>query len=368
MKILFLEPFFGGSHKDFALGFAGHSTHDVELVTLPPRFWKWRMRGAALYFLNHIENLSGHDLVFATDMLDVTDFKALAGPDVPPVVLYFHENQLSYPLEPGEKRDFHLGFTNIISAHAAAGVMFNSQFHLTEFITAARQLVRQMPDFRPGWVVDEIEAKSQVLYPGCWFPPHNGGTMSESLDPSIDPPLIIWNHRWEHDKNPAAFFGVLDRLKQAGVPFSLAVLGEQYDTVPEPFAWARKRFKEEIRAWGYVESRPAYESWLRKGTFVVSTAIQENFGISVMEAVRYGCFPLLPNRLSYPELMPEEYGEQILYTSEDELFQKLYDGLEKPSSLSEARLQLSAHAARFSWETMIKTYDTALEKFGRGAG
>ncbi len=364
MKILFLEPFFGGSHKDFALGFSGHSSHDVDLVTLPPRFWKWRMRGAALYFLKKIENLSGYDLIFATDMLDVTDFKALAGPDVPPVVLYFHENQLSYPLEPGEKRDLHLGFTNIISAHAAAAVWFNSKFHLNDFMTAARRLVRQMPDFRPGWVVDEIEAKAKVLYPGCCFPKDNGGAISAPLAP----PLIIWNHRWEHDKNPAAFFGALDKLKQAGTAFSLAVLGERYDTVPEPFAWAGERFKEEIRAWGYVESRPAYESWLKKGTLVVSTAIQENFGISVMEAVRYGCFPLLPNRLSYPEIMPEEYGEQILYTSEDELFQKLHEGLARPSSLSEARLELSGHAARFSWETMIKTYDTALEKFGRGAG
>ena len=33
-----------------------------------------------------------------------------------PVALYFHENQLTYPLQPGEKRDLHYGFINFVSA------------------------------------------------------------------------------------------------------------------------------------------------------------------------------------------------------------------------------------------------------------
>ena len=37
LKILFLEPFFGGSHKDFALGFQAHSRHDIDLVSMPAR-------------------------------------------------------------------------------------------------------------------------------------------------------------------------------------------------------------------------------------------------------------------------------------------------------------------------------------------
>ena len=359
MKILFIEPFFGGSHKDFALGFAEHSSHEVDLITLPPRFWKWRMRGAALYFLKKIENFSEYDLIFATDMLDVTDFKALAGSDLPPMVLYFHENQLSYPLEPGEKRDFHLGFTNIISAHAAEGVLFNSKFHLNDFITSARQLVRKMPDFRPGWIWDEVKAKARVIYPGCRFPAD-----TVSMEPgNVDPPLIVWNHRWEYDKNPEAFFAVLKKLKQAGIPFSLAVLGEQYGTIPEPFHWARQAFEKEIKIFGYIESRQEYESWLKKGTIVVSTAIQENFGISVMEAVRYGCYPLLPNRLSYPEIMPEKFLDEIIYPDDSRLFEKLAACLLQPACLAITRCRLSEHAARFSWKILIKEYDTILEKY-----
>ena len=106
MKILFLEPFFGGSHQDFATGFSMHSRHDITLLTLPPVAWRWRMRTASLTFLQKIKSLREYDRVFATDMMDVAQFKALAGPACPPVVLYFHENQMSYPLSPRARRHF----------------------------------------------------------------------------------------------------------------------------------------------------------------------------------------------------------------------------------------------------------------------
>lgn len=359
LKILFLEPFFGGSHKDFALGFREHTAHEVDLFSLPARFWKWRMRGAALYFLNQIKTLADYDLIFATDMMDLTDFKALAGNHVPPVVLYFHENQLSYPLGPGEKRDFHLGFTNIVSAHAADGVLFNSRFHLTEFMTTARRLIRQMPDFRPTRILDEIEAKAQVLYPGCRFPTKKNHTRPVSPDP----PLVVWNHRWEFDKNPEEFFALLRKLKEDKVPFSLAVLGERYEIIPEVFDQARQEFKDEIRVWGYVESRQEYESWLKKGVVVVSTAIQENFGISVVEAVRFGCFPLLPRRLSYPEIIPDEFHGKVLYRSGSDLYKKMKKILLHPEGFTGECRDLSNYAGRFSWERVGKLYDKTLIKY-----
>jgi len=358
MKILFLESFYGGSHKDVAQGFAQHSRHDVEIMSLPPRFWKWRMRGAALEFIRRIENIAAYDLIFATDMMELADFKALAGPDCPPVAMYFHENQLSYPLGPHEKRDSHLGFTNIVSALAADRVLFNSEFHRTDFLKAARILVKQMPDVRPGWMVDAIENKSQVIYPGCRFPakvPGVGGN-------DIHPPLVIWNHRWEYDKNPEAFFNVLKQLKSKGVAFSLAILGEQYKLYPRIFDQAKEDFKTEMRVCGYQESREEYFSWLSRGTVVVSTAIQENFGISVMEAVAHGCFPLLPDRLSYPELVPEAFHASVIYGSDRKLEALLDRVLKAPESVLTARKALAAHAAGFSWEALIRVYDEFMDE------
>ena len=362
MKILFLEPFFGGSHKDFALGFAGHSSHDVDLVTLPDCFWKWRMQGASLYFINQIKNLAEYDLIFTTDMMNLTDFMALAGRNLPPIVMYFHENQLSYPLGFHGKKESHLGFANIISAVAANGLFFNSAYHFKAFLGEARHLVKQMPDTRPEWMLDELEQKGQVLYPGCRF---DAAPFALEKNP-LDRPLIIWNHRWDYDKKPETFFKILSGLKKRGVGFYLALLGEQYEIIPEVFLTAKKMFKEELLAYGYVSSREEYQSWLAKGSVVVSTAIQENFGISAMEAVRHGCFPLLPNRLSYPEILPQNFHDDIIYTSTSDLGQKLENFLEDPGMFFPLRQSLSDYTSRFSWEIIVKQYDSILEKFKNG--
>ncbi|HCY87070.1 MAG TPA: DUF3524 domain-containing protein [Desulfobacteraceae bacterium] len=321
------------------------------------------MRGAALQFVKQAQDLSSYDVIFATDLMDLTDFKGLAGPDCPPVVFYFHENQLSYPLAPNEKRDFHLGFTNIVSAAAADAVVFNSCFHRDDFFNAARKLLRKMPDTRPGWLLDDIEAKTCVIYPGIRLPKGRTPGISGS---GLDRPLIVWNHRWEYDKNPDLFFRVLGRLKEKGVGFYLALLGEQYDKVPQVFERAKDTFRDEILVAGYQASGEVYREWLSKGRVVVSTAIQENFGIAVMEATAYGCFPLLPDRLSYPELVPERFRRDVIYSSEKMLLEKLTTALTTADGLVPARRALAQNAARFSWEAMIGEYDRLLAETARG--
>jgi len=358
MKFLFLEPFFGGSHRDFALGFKAHSCHDVTLVTLPDRFWKWRMRGASLYFVHQIKDFSTYDAIVTTDMMDLTDFISLAGKNLPPVFMYFHENQLSYPLPENQKRDVHLGFTNIISALAADAVVFNSHFHLNDFIADARRCIKQMPDFKPGWMIENIREKTRVIYPGCRF---KAGTIDlQQRDRTA--PLIIWNHRWDHDKNFQVFFDALTRLKNRQIPFSLALLGERNDIYPGIFDEAREKFKQEMRVFGYVESRDQYVSWLNKGAIVVSSAIQENFGISIVEAARYGCLPLLPDRLSYPEIMPRDLHSQILYQTEQDLSAKLEDRVLNYQKYLPLQKKISSEMELFSWEIIVKQYDNALEK------
>ena len=55
---------------------------------------------------------------------------------------------------------------------------------------------------------------------------------------------------------------------------------------------------------GYVESKGEYWKWLAKADWVLSTADHEFFGIAVVEALFAGCLPWLPEKLSYPELLP----------------------------------------------------------------
>ena len=55
MKILALEPYYGGSHKAFLDGWIESSRHQWDLLTLPANKWKWRMRAAAIEFADKYE-------------------------------------------------------------------------------------------------------------------------------------------------------------------------------------------------------------------------------------------------------------------------------------------------------------------------
>jgi hypothetical protein len=77
-----------------------------------------------------------------------------------------------------------------------------------------------------------------------------------------------------------------------------------------------------------------------------------------------GCYPLLPCRLSYPELLPTEYHESCLYRSEDELVEKLYTALTDAGLRSQAD-GIAAHMRRFDWRLRIGEFDEAIEELGR---
>ena len=362
LNFLFIEPFFGGSHREFAKGLISHSQHRIDLVTLPARFWKWRMRGAALYFAKKIPSLESYNALITTDLMSLSDYKTLSPGVCRPALVYFHENQLTYPLAAGEHMDYQFGFTDITTALAADRVLFNSRTHCDAFFSRLPGFLKMMPEYRPKWVVDQIRSKSEVLYPGCRFSAQavSGADSEREL-----PPLIIWNHRWEFDKNPDEFFYALDAVLENGTEFRLALLGENSQTIPKAFIGAQDRYGDRIVHYGYVESREKYIKWLQRGSIVISTAQQENFGISVIEAIRYGCVPLLPARLVYPEIIPDAFHSHVLYKDTDELVEKLIELINQYPGYQSLRRKLSAAMGKFAWENLIDRYDEELEKLAQ---
>ena len=358
MKFLFLESFFGGSHRDFACGLRDHSRHEITLCTLPARFWKWRMRGAALHFARTMPCPGDYDALIATDLLSLSDLKMLRGQELPPTLVYFHENQITYPLAQGETRDVQFGFTDITTALAADRILFNSRTHYTEFFAALPGFIKMMPEFHPLWVLDAIAAKAGVLHPGCRFPVGRPGL----ANPEPGPPLIVWNHRWEFDKNPTDFFGALDAMIGRGLDFKLALLGKNFQKVPKPFLAAKEELADRIVCYGFEKSRGAYRDWLRRGTIVISTARQENFGISMVEAIRHGCLPLLPDRLAYPEILPADFHDRCLYTDQTDLEDKLAVLLTRYPDFQEDRRVLAGAMEKYAWELMAPHYDRELER------
>ena len=68
----------------------------------------------------------------------------------------------------------------------------------------------------------------------------------------------------------------------------------------------RDRHGDRIEHDGWIEDRVEYLQMLASCDWVLSTARHEFFGIAVVEALLCGCLPWLPERLSYPELLPAQ--------------------------------------------------------------
>ena len=326
---------------------------------MPARFWKWRMKGAALYFAEQINNIEKYDLIFTTDLINISDLKALLGNNCPPIILYFHENQLAYPLNKNEKLDYHYGLTDLTNAISADSVVFNSEIHRRTFLKELPLFLNHLPDFIPVWPIDKIAAKSIVIYPGI-----EDTVVTEKADKlekkDEDIPIIIWNHRWEFDKNPEDFFNVLFKLKKENTLFQLALLGERYKKQPPVFRKAEIILKENIIHSGYIENYDDYIDILRKGDIVISTANQENYGIAVIEAILSGCRPLLPNRLSYPEIIPPEFHSEYIFTDTNDLEKKLKSALKEKKLFKQKRL--IDRMSRLCWGTIIKEFDSLFDK------
>ena len=298
MRAFFLDPYHTGSHRAFARGWRAHSVHDIVILDLPGRHWKWRMRHGAWTLAQRASVLSeGFDVVITTDMLDLAAWRGLVTPALArlPVVSYFHESQLSYPAPHDGPRDLHFAFTNLFSAAAADQVWFNSAYHRDHFIADFRALLARMPDLAPDDALHRISARSQVAYPGFAL-----ASAAQRPPARATPCHILWAARWEQDKAPATFFAALNELRTRGVDFTVSAIGRDNDS--QIFADARVELGDRIVDWGWQASRADYEAALSRADVVVSTAEHEFFGIAMVEAVAAGAFPLLPRRLAYPEV------------------------------------------------------------------
>ena len=361
MRILFLEPFYGGSHREFADGLREHSRHRIDLVSLPARLWKWRLRAAGLTLAQRVPQPERYNLVVAAGLLDLAQVRAVWGARTPPLLLYLHESQVSYPVPGGGSAAAELLWRDVTNVCAADRLVFNSEFHRAAFRARLPEVIARLPDAeaRPVVPAEWLERRSSVLYPGCRFGP--GCPSGPPAERPAGPPVVIWNHRWEFDKDPQAFVAALEEVTRRGAPFRVALLGERL--IPEPLALARARaaLAGRIVCDGFPD-RPEYLRQLARGRIVVSTALQENFGIAVMEAIHAGCVPLLPRRLVYPELIPAELHDRCLYEDAAGLVERLIRELQAPPS---DRARWRQVAARYAWPRVIDAYDDLLETTAR---
>lgn len=365
MKVLLLSAYTAASHQYWIDGLQTHLPEiDWTVLTLPPRHFSWQIRGNSLQWATYQREVleQEYDCVLATSMVDLS---ALCGL-VPalasrPSVVYFHENQFAFPLSDDfdtySKQSIEPQLVNLYSAMSAHRVAFNSQFNRDTFMQGVKILLNKLPDIQANPVLQQLEKKSRVVHVPL---------LDEVFIPSKDKANkmfnIVWNHRWEYDKGPERLKLAIEQLKP-DLPLTFHIVGQQFRQQPKEFEFIRQTLANRgwLGEWGFIENRKDYLKLLASADSVLSTALHDFQGLSVLEGVAAGCLPIVPNRLAYRETIPEQYR----YASNLEDSQEEANGLaamittqcKKIGNKKESAIELG----RFRWRTAKIEYQQLLE-------
>ena len=362
LDVAVVEPWYGGSHRAWADGLVRHSRHRVRLVTHPDRFWRWRLRGGAVTLAEQLRvDVHAHgrpDVVVVSSLVHGAALLGLARRSVGdvPVVAYVHESQLAYPTTDGRAPDTDAAMANWQTLLAADAVWWNSAFHRDTVLGALPAFLDAAPDLTHRDLVAEVEAKSLVVPVGVEL----DGLLGAEKVPtaSVAAPLVVWNQRWEHDKDPLGWLRIMARLADAGVAFRLALAGERPRERDTEATRLLDRLADRIEVDAFLDD-DAYRALLVRADVFLSCARHEFFGISVVEAIAAGCVPVLPDALSHPELVGDRWHDAVLYQpgrAQEALAAVLAD-----VEAARARVAgLRDEMGRWSWPRVIDQYDAGL--------
>lgn len=354
-KILLLSAYDALSHRYWREGLVrSFPEHDWTVLTLPARYFRWRVRGNSMtWAFSERETLEqDYDLIIATSM---TDLSALRGfiPELGKIrsILYFHENQFAYPEGDHKQLNVEAIMVSIYSALASDQILFNSNYNRQTFLEGARSFLKKMPDGVPVGIVDQIAEKSITL-PVPLFDQKEIPNRSKN---SVF--TILWNHRWEYDKAPERFFKALVELKKRKVDFKLNMLGQEFRNTSNIFDQMKEILSDQILNWGYVEDESEYRSIMSKSDVVVSSALHDFQGLAILEAINSGCVPVVPDRLAYQEFIPEEFRYESYVDDGEKEVQELADRLEKLSiEFRKGKLIEPPNLSKLNWSNLKKDY------------
>ena len=377
MRILLLSAYDAGSHRRWREGLvASFPEYDWTVLTLPARYFSWRVRGNSLsWAFNERECLeAGYDLIVATSMVDLSALKGMVPSlAVIPTLVYFHENQFAYPKSARQHSSVEPQILNLYTALCADKIVFNSAFNRQSFLGGVDALIAKLPDQVPDGIVETLQQMSCVvpvpLEQACYEVESLGTedlgaedpwAISKTLSEEDRPLRLLWAARFEYDKGGDRLLLILRKLKEANVAFELAVLGERFRHSPPEFDQIEQEFAAQLVQFGFEPSTQRFRALLAGADIVLSTAIHEFQGLAVLEAVAAGCVPVLPARLAYEEY----YDGQYLYLSSDDLEAEAVAAKQKIIELWKAIKMGGDHSIRleqYSWVALKPVYQGLIQ-------
>jgi glycosyltransferase involved in cell wall biosynthesis len=364
LNILLLSAYDAASHERWRRELEQQLPHHQwTQLSLPPRYFNWRIRGNSLTWAFTQKELLAqpYDLLIATSMVDLSALRGF----IPaltrlPTLVYFHENQFVYPASDAQFSSVEPQMLTLYSALCADALVFNSAFNRSTFLAGVETLLRRLPDSVPPGLPQQLRDASQVLsvplaahcYQAAMKSPKNF--------------TVIWNHRWEYDKGPERLLAML-KIFFAGhcatekyPSLTLHVVGQQFRQQPPVFAEIKQLLEQQgaLGQWGHVERAEDYRQLLAESHVVLSTALHDFQGLAVLEAVAAGCVPLVPDRQAYPEW----FGANFCYVSDVENpsneARSMADSLQvRMQEFMQAKLPEPPDMKSFGWDYLRSAYD-----------
>ncbi len=376
LRILLLSAYDAPSHRYWREGLERYcGQHRFTQLALPPRYFSWRVRGNSLsWAFNSRDTLErDYDLIVATSQVDLSALRGFV-PSLAsiPTLLYFHENQFAYPLSGAARASLEPQIVNLYSALCADMLVFNSRWNQRSFLEGADQLLQRLPDHVPKGLVARLAAVSHVLPVPieAASKPANDGQTAFVKAGAKTVLQVVWNHRWEYDKGPAILLAAVVACIERALPVQFHIVGQQFKNQPAEFQELHQLLRahpEFCGSWGSIPSRKAYLDLLWTADVALSTALHEFQGVAVMEAVAHGCRPLVPDRLSYPELFSREYRYCSTPSQPD------LEGSEIAGDLAELSAVLASAAifdvpdmARYCWQNLGPRYQRLMQQCSAG--
>lgn len=355
MRALLLSAYDAISHRYWREGLCQYfNTAEWTVLTLPPRFFRWRMRGNPLSWLHAAPLRDNYDLVVATSMVDLSVLRGLFPPlAAVPTLQYFHENQFAYPTSKNH-RLIEPQMVSIYAAIASDQLVFNSQYNLQSFFSGLKAVLDKFPDFVPLELPETLRLKAKVLAVPLDTALFDLAAVRKGEQTSCL--NVVWNHRWEYDKG-------LDRLLRAvellppGLHLRLHVLGQHFRTVPSELLQLKALLEQKgmLGHWGFIDDVADYRAFLCRCDVVLSTAIHDFQGLAIMEAATLGCVPLVPDRLAYQELFAEQYRYASYLEQPQREAESLVNALVHLSRVFPA-LPAAPQMDRWSWAALGPQY------------
>lgn len=112
--------------------------------------------------------------------------------------------------------------------------------------------------------------------------------------------IVVFPHRLANEKQPYLFDKLIEDYK------------EKYPN--DKIEWIKTK-----DVW---TTKDEYYKLLSRAKVSVSFALQETFGIAMLESLNLGCIPFAPNRLSYRETLPDN-----LYDNMEELVEGIHEAI-----------------------------------------